>query len=236
MKITLINGQNHKGSSYTMGRRLAERLAEAGDITEFFLPKDLNGFCLGCYACLEDEARCPFWEEKKRILEAMEASELLIFTTPNYCLAPSGAMKSLLDMLFDCWMVHKPKEWMFQKKAVILSTAAGASCGGVFRVMKSSLSGWGIPYILSYGLPVHAMHWEGIPDKTKRQIDKRLEAMAKKLKGNKAPRVGMGIRATFMLMAMLHSKGWDSSPTEGIYWKEKGWLGKARPWRKQERI
>lgn len=231
MKITIINGQNRKGSSYTMGRMLAERLAGDDAITEFFLPRDLDHFCLGCYACIENEERCPFWGEKKRIIDAMEAAGLLIFTTPNYCLAPSAPMKSFLDLMFDAWMVHKPKAWMFAKTAVVLSTSAGASCRGVFKVMRASLAGWGIPRVLTFGLPVHAMSWSGVPPRKKAVIEKRLDALAAKLRGARPPRVGLGIRANFALMRMLHLKGWDSSPTEAQYWRERGWLGKGRPWK-----
>lgn len=127
MKIVLIHGQNHKGCTCHMGRMLAESLADKADVTEFFLPRDMNHFCLGCYSCIENEEKCPFWAEKKVILDALEQAELFIFTTPNYCLAPSGAMKSFLDLMFDCWMVHRPKEWMFKKRAVVISASAGAS-------------------------------------------------------------------------------------------------------------
>jgi len=46
MKITIINGQNHKGSTYHIGRMLAEKLSQGDSITEFFLPRDMNHFCL----------------------------------------------------------------------------------------------------------------------------------------------------------------------------------------------
>ncbi len=36
-------------------------LASEQEITEFFLPRDLEHHCLGCYACLEDETKCPFF-------------------------------------------------------------------------------------------------------------------------------------------------------------------------------
>ena len=126
MKIALIHGQNHKGTTYHMGRILADKLASEEDVSEFFLPRDLNHFCLGCYSCIEDETKCPFWNEKKVIIDAMEKADLFILTSPNYCLAPSGAMKSFLDLMFDNWMVHRPKEWMFRKRAAILSASAGA--------------------------------------------------------------------------------------------------------------
>ena len=80
-----------------MGRLLAEMISEEKDITEFFLPRDLNHFCLGCYTCIENESKCPYWKDKEVIRNAMQECDLFIFTTPNYCLAPSAAMKSFID-------------------------------------------------------------------------------------------------------------------------------------------
>ena len=40
MKITIINGQNHKGSTRMIARELAEKLG--GEISEFFLPRDFD--------------------------------------------------------------------------------------------------------------------------------------------------------------------------------------------------
>ena len=45
MNIVIINGQNHKGSTYHIGRMLAERVG--GNITEFFLPDAVSALKLG---------------------------------------------------------------------------------------------------------------------------------------------------------------------------------------------
>ena len=50
MKIAMINGQNHKGSTYHIGKMLADKLG--GEVTEFFLPKDFGHFCIGCNQCI----------------------------------------------------------------------------------------------------------------------------------------------------------------------------------------
>ena len=68
-------------------------------VKEFFLPKDLNHFCTGCYRCLENREKCPFWEDKKPMDDAIKAADLLILTTPNYCMMPSAPMKAFLDLL-----------------------------------------------------------------------------------------------------------------------------------------
>ena len=51
MKIVMIHGQNHKGSTYHIGRMVAGKISPEGTLAEFFLPRDLNRFCTGCYAC-----------------------------------------------------------------------------------------------------------------------------------------------------------------------------------------
>ena len=68
MKIVMIHGQNHKGSTYNIGRMIANKIGREEDIVEFFLPRDLNHFCAGCYTCIDDVTKCPFYEEKNKIM------------------------------------------------------------------------------------------------------------------------------------------------------------------------
>lgn len=65
MKIVMLNGQNHKGSSYHVGKLLIDSFTEENEVKEIFLPYSLNHFCLGCYSCIEDETKCPFFSEKR---------------------------------------------------------------------------------------------------------------------------------------------------------------------------
>lgn len=229
MKIVTINGQNHHGSSYHIGKEIANQLE--GEITEFFLPKDLNGFCLGCYKCLKDETKCYMYEKKKIIWDAMEDADLIIFTTPNYCMYASAPMKSFLDFSFDMWMVHRPKAWMFKKKVVIISTSAGASNKTAINTIKSSVKGWGVSYIKTIGKAVHANKWDVIPEKDKKVLDKKINKVVKDLKKNKPVRASLSTKISFKFFGFLHKKDWDSDPCEKEYWNEKGWLDKNRPWK-----
>lgn len=232
MKVLLIHGQNHQGTSYHMGRMLAGSLAKEEDIIEFFLPKDLNHFCLGCYKCIEDITKCPFYSEKKKFLEAFKSSDVFIFTTPNYCLGPSGAMKSFLDLFFDLWVVHRPEAYMFKKRAVVFSSSAGASCKGPLSLVRKSLSGWGMPEIISYGEKVAAMNYAGVKEKKKAKIERRIAKISKKLlkEEGKLPHVKTSEKIYVGLMGLMHKKGWNSSPKETEYWKNNGWLDGAHPY------
>ncbi len=49
MKIAMIHGQNHKGTTCRVGRMLAKKLI--GEVKEFFLPKDFGEYCVGCTTC-----------------------------------------------------------------------------------------------------------------------------------------------------------------------------------------
>lgn len=171
MKITIIHGQNHKGSSYHIGRMAANKLANDAEIAEYFLPQDLPHFCLGCYSCIEDESKCPFYEKKKTILESMEEAEILIFTTPTYCLHASAPMKSFMDLTFTYWMSHRPRKCMFHKKAIVISTAAGNGTKSAIKDITSMLLYWGVPVVKTYGISVQAMSWEQVSDKKKAVIE-----------------------------------------------------------------
>ena len=61
MKITVIHGQSHKGSTYNIAKMLYDKLE--GDVTEFFLPRDFSSFCVGCNSCFKkSEKLCPHYE------------------------------------------------------------------------------------------------------------------------------------------------------------------------------
>ena len=233
MKITMIHGQNHKGSTYNIGRLLADKLAKEDEITEFFLPRDLNHFCMGCYQCIEDDTKCPYYTEKRIITDSMEKSDLLIFTTPNYCMGPSASMKALLDLMFTYWMTHRPREWMFRKKAAVICTAAGGGNRQAIKGVTKSLLFWGVPYIKSYGINVQAMNWADVKENTKIKIEKDMVKLAQKLTHVERPRVDIKTKFIFFMMAKMHKAGWDASPIERQYWSERGWFSKERPWKKR---
>lgn len=223
----MIHGQNHLGSTCHIGRLLAENVG--GEVTEFFLPRDLNHFCLGCYQCVEDESKCPFYAEKQVIMASVEAADLLIFTTPTYCMRVSAPMKSFIDLTFTYWMPHCPRKVMFSKKAVVISTAAGAGTKSAMKDITTSLFYWGIPYIKTYGISLQAAGWHQVSAKNKEKIQRDMTRLADKLKKERM-HVPFKTKFIFNIMRMMH-KSYEDSSAEKQYWKELGWLEKGRPWK-----
>lgn len=231
MKIVLIHGQNHKGSTWNVANLLLQKITGEKEVKEFFLPRDLNHFCVGCYSCLEGREKCPFWEDKQPIDEAMNEADLLILTTPNYCMMPSAPMKAFLDLFFTNWMSHKPQENMFQKRAVVISTAAGTGAEKAAKLVANNLTNWGIPEVTCYGLSVNAMSWEMVPEKKKAKIKKDMDRLAARLSGKTVGKVGIKTRFLFWMFGGMQKANWGASPSEKEYWESRGWLTGTKPWK-----
>ena len=44
MRIVVLHGQSHKGSTYHLAKLFCDKLG--GEVTEFFLPRDFGAFCV----------------------------------------------------------------------------------------------------------------------------------------------------------------------------------------------
>lgn len=230
MKITIIHGQSHQGSTFHTARLLADKLN--GEVTEFFLPRDFDEFCVGCNICFkESETKCPHFETLSPITAAMDDADVILLASPVYVYHATGAMKAFLDHYGWRWMVHRPEERMFSKQAVCISTAAGRGMKSTNRDMADSTFFWGIGKTYKIGFAVMETSWERVGADKKQHIEKKISLLAQKIKkrhGRVKPL--LKTKAFFALMRQLHKGGWNKADVD--YWKEKGWAGKKRPWKK----
>ncbi|MCI8308537.1 MAG: NAD(P)H-dependent oxidoreductase [Lachnospiraceae bacterium] len=230
MKITVIHGQSHKGSTYHIAHSLAQKLG--GEITELFLPRDFDAFCTGCTACFgESETKCPHYKKLSPVTSAIDEADVLILASPVYVYHATGAMKALLDHYGWRWMVHRPEEKMFSKQAVCISTAAGAGMKSTNRDMADSAFWWGVAKIYKYGAAVAETSWERVKEKKKQKIDKKLSVLAQKImRDSKNTKPAVKTKLFFSVMRQMQKRGFNEP--DMIYWKDKGWTGKKRPWKK----
>lgn len=228
MKITVIHGQSHKGSTYNIARELCGKLG--GEVTEFFLPQDSDCFCKGCAACFSDETKCPHYGKLSPITEAMDNADVIILTSPVYVMHATGAMKAFLDHYGYRFMVHRPEEKMFTKQAVCISTAAGAGMGSTIKDMADSTFFWGIAKTYRLGVAVMETCWEMVKPDIKAKIDRKTTALAKKItKRNGRIKPDLKTKGFFSIMAMMQKNGFN--PADKEYWISKGWTKGKRPWK-----
>lgn len=207
---------------------MADRIGR--ETVEFFLPRDFDEFCLGCYTCFnEGEAKCPHYDKLAPITEALDAADVIILASPVYVCHVTGAMKAFLDHYGYRWMPHTPEASMFKKQGVCICTAAGAGVKSALKDMEDSLSFWGVAKVYQYGLAVAANAWDGVSEEKRRKIDAATTKLANEIvRRHGKVKPGLKTRAIFLAMRKMQQNGYN--PREVEYWTERGWTERERPW------
>ena len=238
MRITVVNGTEKQGVTYMLKKAFTDEFSDRAEITEFYLPRDCPNFCVGCTACfLTDEHKCKDAEYIQKIEESLLSADLLVFTSPAYVFHTTGAMKAMLDHFGYRWMPHRPAKEMFGKRAVIITQCLGAGGNSAAKDIKDSLSWWGVSSIRVRSFKLMSdIHWEKIPEKKRRQMTEKLVHTAVKIKRidfSRPAKTNLITKCKFYAVRMLQTGLGKKEPeyTDYKYWKNNGWIDKARPWR-----
>ena len=229
MKITVINGTEIKGCTYNIKEMFLEDLRDGNEITEFYLPKGLPHFCCGCKTCfLKSEVQCPHAQHVIPIWESILGADLLVFASPVYALRTTAQMKSLLDHLCVHWMVHRPDEKMFSKRAIILTNAIGVFNGGAQKDIATSLTWLGVSKIKKLGIGLlEGVIWDELSEKRRRIIASKVKKLSAKSSIIRPARKGIKVKLLFSVTKKMHQGiGKNENPlsADNQYWKEKGWI------------
>lgn len=238
MKIAVFNATEKHGVTYRLKEIFLEPFRDEAEITEFYLPKDCPSFCAGCTVCFRgDENKCKDAQYTQKIQKALLEADLLVFASPAYVFHTTGAMKTMLDHFGYRWMPHRPAKEMFSKRAVIITQCLGAGDKSTAKDIKDSLSWWGVSFIKEYRFKLMSeIDWDKINEKKKNNMSSKLTDAANKFKNidyNKRPHTNITTKIKFYMVRMLQTDLGKKNPeyTDFKYWKENGWLGKARPWK-----
>ena len=232
IKITVIHGQSHKGSTYNITKRIIDNISSKDkEVDEYFMPGDTPNYCIGCYKCFnEGEKFCPQAEKVQKVVKSMEAAQIIIVDSPTYCFGMTGQLKTLFDHLGYMWLPHRPRGIMFNKVGIVISTAAGGGANKVTKALSQQLFWLGIPKVFRYSKNVNAASWEEVPKKIKASIEKETSALCKKVEA-RVGKASPGFRLKFMFnMMRITQKLNNWNMLDKGYWKENGWLGRKRPW------
>lgn len=229
MKIAVITGTEVKGCTYHIKEAFLESLRQGNEITEFYLPRDLPHFCCGCKNCfLKSEQLCPHAKDTLPIWNAMLDAELLVFASPVYALRTTAQMKALLDHLCVHWMVHRPDDRMFYKKAVILTNAIGIFNGGAQKDIETSLQWLGVPDIKKLGIGLlEGVIWSELSEKRRERILTRTKQLAARYQNATPARKGFKTVFLFALSRRMHQTFAGKQETlsaDDQYWVDKGWI------------
>lgn len=229
MKAVVLHGSPRKGNTYTATKIFMEALSQCGEVSysEFFLPKDVPKFCLGCQMCHGNpREKCPHASYIDPIYQAIMEADALIFTTPHYgASGMTGSMKNLLDHLDFFTLTVSPRKEMFSKKAFILTTATGST--SAVQQLKKGLKSWGINRVSSIGIRMFIDKWDKMPIKKQQKLKKKLRKASHSFYSMKKKRPYVSSIFMYYMNRFVIKKfiGAGNYPFE--YWKENGYFDKC---------
>jgi multimeric flavodoxin WrbA len=238
LKIAIIYSNARKGSTYNCVQIFKKALQTNNDVdyAEFTLPGAMPHICLGCFSCFEKgEDKCPHASSVQPIVNAILEADGVIISSPVYSLDASCAIKSLFDHMCYLWISHRPREEMFNKIAMVISTAAGTGNKTSIKTLKKNARYWGVKRIYGFDVALRAQRWELVSDEAKKKITARLTYNAnrfiKAIMNKNRLKQRLSIRLLFPLMGKMIG-GYKADcllHLDTEYWTEKGWLNGGKP-------
>lgn len=224
MKVAVIHGQVHHGSTYHLTQLLLEKLhCEKEDITEY----TVNGMgqCVGCFQCImKDEHLCPHRTQTEPIIQAIEAADVIVMESPNYVMGMSGQLKSFCDHMAYRWMSHRPNGEMRQKIGVAISTTAGNGAKSVTKEMATQFTWWAVGKVYQLPFVAAASCWNEVSAERKAKAEKQTDRIANAV-NTKFGHVKPGYKSRFLFWMMgKMQEGMSYNPVDVAWWEKHGWI------------
>ncbi len=100
--ISLLGSPRHDGNSTTIAKRFIETANRLGAETETVeLTRLVYRGCQACGSCKTTRERCALKDDLTGVLEAVEASDLVVLATPVHCGDLPGQVKCFVDRTYS---------------------------------------------------------------------------------------------------------------------------------------
>lgn len=227
MKILVVMGSPHKGSTYQACENLRSEMEQYNryDFEYLWLKDVLLLPCRGCYSCIrKGEQTCPNQDDATVIGQKMAQADGIVFASPVYGMNVTGQMKTFIDRF--SYIFHRPR--FFGKKACLVVTTGALGQKEVIWYLDMVASVWGCDVAGKAALITPP---SGISprrsEKNKKIIAQAASGFAGAL-GGTTP-VSPGIRKVFIFHAQraAFSNMEKESPCDYQYWNDKGWLSSS---------
>jgi multimeric flavodoxin WrbA len=174
-KVTAFVGSARKGHTYKAVGQFLQNLRELGEVEYEIV--SLGEFrleaCRGCMACFDrGEESCPRHDDRDALIRKIEASDGVIFATPNYSFHVSGLMKTFLDRL--AFVFHRPRFFGKTFTSIVVQGIYGG--GKIVKYLDFAANGLGFSTVKGSCLRT----LEPMTEKGKRKIDRALAAQGRR--------------------------------------------------------
>ena len=225
MKILAIIGTPTRQAGFTTQTVdvLANSIREKSDAEiEYLYLEDVPlSRCQGHLTCVKfGEQQCPVGSDMEPLLRTMRAADGVIFASPVHCFNVSTLMKNFIDLLV--YQMHRPE--FFGKKAVVVTSAAGAGQKGVLKYLRKTASIWGFDVVGQFGTHAGLFKAENYQPKLQRAADKVAGNFVSAIRQNKWPEPGVAELINFRVWRSVVRRSEDASPYDWAHWQKAGWL------------
>lgn len=228
MKLVLvIHGSARRANTYRITELAKQEIASGGGVefTDVFLHELKLPFCLGCINCVnKGENLCSHKEIIQTLAQQIEEADALILTSPTYILTLNAEVKNLLDHY--AYLFHRPR--YFRKKALVISSTAGAGAGSTCKFMSRTLQAWGMNKV--HKLPIVCM--DDVFHETPARLEKIRKASAafrKDLLSEKLHHPTWFQLSLYTAMRSNATLGAGKQSADYLYWSEQKRLKTVYP-------
>lgn len=146
MRCVIIHGSPRRGNTWAVLSLSRDEMKKYGDFefVDIELGKENIPYCNGCFLCIyKGEDKCPHKKKMNYIVNEIENSDAIIVTSPVYSMQVSGLLKTFIDHM--SYNFHRPK--FFTKKALVITTTAGAGHKSSAKYIRDVLYYWGFNFV-----------------------------------------------------------------------------------------
>jgi multimeric flavodoxin WrbA len=222
-RVTAFVGSARKKHTYNAARQFLDNLQSLGDVEcEIVALSDHRlGTCRGCQLCFsKGEELCPLKDDRDALIEKIEASDGVVFASPNYSFQVSAIMKIFLDRLG--FIFHRPQ--FFGK--TFTNIVAQGIYGGSKIVKYLDFVGGGLGFNAVKGSCINSL--EPMTDKQQKKTDRVLEQQSRRFY-ERLMKPALSTPPLLKLMAFRMSRtsmklALDDSCRDYRHFRDKGWF------------
>lgn len=228
MKIVIITATDIKGCTYHLKERYKQQIQATDEVVEFSFPSQFNKACIGCKLCFnQSEKACPHADVVLPIWNHILEANVLVVFYPLYAMQIPGHLKSFFDHLACHWVVHRPKEEMFTKRAVFVGQSIGAPLSQARKTLTTQMNWLGISKVDHLSLKMtQGVDWATISSEFKKKLFKKVDEFAVKTLVEQPAKMNLKVKGFYNLgkMAQKTTLKKHGLTPDNQYWIEKGWI------------
>lgn len=214
MKCLVIHGSPRKGNTWDVLNLVKNEIEVNLDIDFEYveLRKENLPLCIGCFNCIyKGEDKCPHREVMEKIIKSIKEADALIITSPVYSMQISGLLKNFIDHM--SYNFHRPS--LFTKKALVITTTAGAGHKDAAQYVKNVLCYWGFNHIETLPIAYRSME---LTEKNKEKILKGAKKFSEELKSQKLHKPSLKSVVMFNLWKAMSQEKYEEGSADYDYW------------------